>query len=217
MTPRASRVCCSSMKTGLDRTGSVETRSSAHGLRADILSQDFHISALDRGLGRVYSDGASKRDMARDDDFIVHPDRAQPPRLPAQGFTLLEVLVALAIAIPALLLIYRQGAVSLDLTRSAARYAEAVSRAQSRLDALVDTGLEPRDSEGDEGNDFHWHTRITPITTVQQKSDAGRRSVYAAGTTLYAATVEVSWRGQRGPSRVTLATRLAGPAAERPR
>ena len=106
---------------------------------------------------------------------------------------------------------------SLGLTRSAARYAEAVSRAQSRLDALVDTALEPGDREGDEGNDFHWHTRIAPITTVHQKSDAGRRSVYAAGTTLYAATVELSWRGQRGPSRITLATRRAGPAAERAR
>ncbi len=123
----------------------------------------------------------------------------------------MEVLVALAIAIPALLLVYRQGAVSLDLTRSAAMYAEAVSRAQSRLDAMTDATLVARDREGDEGNNFHWHTRVMPITTVQVRSDAGRRSAYAAGTTLYEVMVEVSWRGQRGPENVTLVTRLAGP------
>ena len=152
--------------------------------------------------------------MARDTHGTARLHRTGAYRPAAQGFTLLEVLVALAIAIPALLLIYRQGAVSLDMTHSAARYAEAVSRAQSRLDALVDTALEPRDGEGDEGNDFHWHTRITPITTARNKGDAGRRSAYAAGTTLYAVMVEVSWHGQRGPRRVTLATRLAGPAME---
>lgn len=152
--------------------------------------------------------------MARDFNRTSRPKQARTKPPGTQGFTLLEVLVALAIAIPALLLLYRQGAVSLDLTRSAAMYVEAVSRAQSHLDGLVDRSLEARDREGDEGNNFHWHTRIAPITTVQAKRDAGRRSSYAAGTTLYAVTVEVSWRGQRGPEHVTLATRLAGPAAE---
>lgn len=134
-----------------------------------------------------------------------------------RGFTLLEVLVALAIAIPALLLIYRQGAVSLEMTHTAGLYAEAVARGQSRIDALLDTTLDPSDREGDEGNHFHWHTRVTPITTVAAKADGGRRSAYADGTTLYAVTVEMSWPGQRGSERVRLATRLAGPAAERPR
>lgn len=123
-------------------------------------------------------------------------------------------MVALAIAIPTLLLIYRQSGVSLEMTRSASSYAEALSRAQSRLDAVLDTTLDARDREGDEGNNFHWHTRIKPITTVRTKTDGGRRSAYSDGVTLYAVTVEVSWRGQRGFDHVTLATRLAGPAAE---
>lgn len=129
-----------------------------------------------------------------------------------EGFTLLEVLVALAIALPALLLIYRQSAVSLDTTRSAARHAEATSRAQSRLDALIDTAMNPSDREDDDGNGFHWHTRIAPLTTVPPTRGVLNTSRYANGTTLYAVTVEISWRGTHGPDRVTLATRRAGPA-----
>lgn len=134
----------------------------------------------------------------------------------SSGFTLLEVLVALAIAIPALFLIYRQGALSLQVTQTASRYTEAVSRAQSRLDALLDSTLEPSDREGDEGNDFHWHTRVVPIETVAGPR-AGGRAAYAHGTTLFAVTVDVSWPSQRksldGSHRVTLVSRLAGPAS----
>ena len=108
--------------------------------------------------------------MARDDQGASHPRQARAHRVTAEGFTLLEVLVALAIAIPALLLIFRQGAISLRVTQSANMYAEAVSRAQSRLDALRDTSLGSFDREGDEGNKFHWHTRIGPIMTVQGRS-----------------------------------------------
>lgn len=136
----------------------------------------------------------------------------------SSGFTLLEVLVALAIAIPALFLIYRQGALSLQMTQSASRYTEAVSRAQSRLDAVLDSTLEPGDREGDEGNDFHWHTRVVPIETVANPRGGGR-GAYAHGTTLFAVTVDVSWLSQRksldGPQRVTLVSRLAGPASTR--
>lgn len=80
--------------------------------------------------------------MAQDDGLVMRT---------ARGLTLLEVRVAIAIAIPALLLIYRQGALSLQVTRSASRYSEAVSRAQSRLDALRGTALDTVDREG---NDF---------------------------------------------------------------
>lgn len=125
------------------------------------------------------------------------------------------MLVALAIAIPALLLIYRQSAVSLQISRSAGRYAEAVSRAQSRVDALRDVSLTPSDREDDEGNGFHWHTRIAAMTTVPGRRDGGRGSLYADGTTLYAVTVEVTWQASRGTEHVTLSTRLAGPAAAR--
>lgn len=128
------------------------------------------------------------------------------------GFTLLEVLVALAIAIPALLLIYRQGGLAIEATRSAAAYDQAVSRAQSRLDALVDTALEPSDREGDDGGGFRWRTRIAPITTINPARGEPARSVYAGGTTMYAVSVAVSWSGRDGTRSVALQTRRLGPA-----
>ena len=128
------------------------------------------------------------------------------------GFTLLEVLVALAIAIPALLLIYRQGGLAIEATRSAAAYDQAVSRAQSRLDSLVDAALEPTDREGDDGGGFRWRTRIAPITTITTSRGATERSAYAAGTTMYAISVAVSWSGRDGARSVALQTRRLGPA-----
>ena len=127
------------------------------------------------------------------------------------GFTLLEVLVALAIALPALLLLYRQGAFALEMTDTAATYAEAVSRARSRLDALVDTSLQPGERSGDDGGRYRWRTQITPLSTSARRADAAR-SLYAAGTTLYAVRVEIAWSGPTRSRAVVLDTRRLGPA-----
>lgn len=124
---------------------------------------------------------------------------------------MLEVLVALAIAIPSLLMLYRQGAFALGLTDTAAAYAEAVSRAQSRLDALVDSGLQPGERSGDDGGRFRWRTQISVVTTVPPH-DAPTRSAYAAGTTLYTLHVEITWPGPDRPRLVALDTRRLGPA-----
>jgi prepilin-type N-terminal cleavage/methylation domain-containing protein len=132
----------------------------------------------------------------------------------SRGFTLLEVIVALAIALPALILMYRQGAVALDVSGSAIAYQEAISRAQSRLDALVDAALVPGDREGEDGGAFRWHTRIVPIATSAPSRETPRQSPYAAGTTLYDVSIQMSWHGGRGPQTLTLQTRRLGPAAD---
>lgn len=137
---------------------------------------------------------------------------AQPLRR-SPGFTLLEVIVALAIALPALILMYRQGALALDVTGSAVAYQEAISRAQSRLDALVDAALVPGDHDGPDGGGFGWRARIVPVATAGPSRETPRRSPYSAGTTLYDVSVQVSWRGPRGPQALTLHTRRLGPAA----
>lgn len=123
------------------------------------------------------------------------------------GFTLLEVLVALAIAVPALVLLYRQGAAAMGITRTAATYQEAVSRAQSRLDALTGTGLAAGEREGDDGGGFRWRTRVVPVASAPLPS---RPSPPAAGNTLYAVAVEISWPGAAGLRRVLLETRRVG-------
>jgi len=136
------------------------------------------------------------------------------------GFTLLEVLVALAIAIPALVLLYRQGAVAMGVTRTAAAYQEAISRAQSRLDALTGTGLAAGEGEGDDGGGFRWRTRIAPVASVslpprpssRPVSPASNPASSGAGSTLYAVAVEISWPGPTGMRRFLLETRRLGMA-----
>jgi len=129
------------------------------------------------------------------------------------GFTLLEVLVAFAITVPALALLYRQGVVSMGVTQTAAAYQEAISRAQSHLDALSDDGLVPGERDGDDGNGFSWRTRIAPIAATAPPRPAPRASPYARGTSLFAVVVEISWAGTSGPRTLTLRTRRLGPAA----
>lgn len=124
------------------------------------------------------------------------------------GFTLLEVLVALAIAIPALVLLYRQGAVALGITRTAATYQEAISRAQSRLDALTGVGLIAGEQGADDGGGFRWRTRIVPVASTPL---ASRSSSASASNTLYAISVELSWPDPTGGRRhVLLETRRLG-------
>lgn len=132
------------------------------------------------------------------------------------GFTLLEALVALAIAAPALALLYRQGVVSLSITRTAATYQEAISRAQSRLDTLADSGLVAGERGGDDGGGFRWRTRIAPVASAAPPRPAPRGSPYANGTTLYAVTVEISWSGPDGARTHMLDTRRLGPASATP-
>jgi general secretion pathway protein I len=122
------------------------------------------------------------------------------------------VLVALAIVLPALLLLYRQAAVALDLTGSSFATQQAISRAQSHLEALVDTALAPGDREGDDGSGYRWRTQVAPIATEPAPRDLPRRSAYLGGSTLYAVTVQISWRSARGPQQVVLETRRLGPA-----
>lgn len=129
------------------------------------------------------------------------------------GFTLLEVMVALAIALPALLLLYRQGVLALEITGSAMSTQNALSRAESHLAALQASAAAPGDREGEDGGGYHWHTRVVPLATAEPARGVNARSPYAGGTRLYAASATISWQGARGDQSVTLETRLLGPAA----
>ncbi|GAC1340656.1 MAG: hypothetical protein NVSMB18_11140 [Acetobacteraceae bacterium] len=129
----------------------------------------------------------------------------------AAGFTLLEVLVALAIAIPALAVMYRQGLVSLGVAQTAAGYQEAISRARSHLDALGDTAMVPGEQAGDDGGGFQWRIRIQPVGATEPPRTVPRGSLYGGGTGLFAVGVQMSWQGSRGTQTLTLETRRLGP------
>ena len=127
------------------------------------------------------------------------------------GFTLLEVLVALTIAALALIAMFRAGGEGLVAVGTASRYEEAMQRAQSHLAALGrDTALLQGDSEGDDGGGFRWRLRIAPVASWQAASAA------AASATLFDVEVTMYWRGARGERSIRLGTRrLATAAPER--
>ena len=123
------------------------------------------------------------------------------------GFTLLEVVIGLAIAGLALVALFEAGSGGLFAAETTARAKEAVERAQSRLAALDADGVLPIGvTGGDDGGGFSWRASISPIDVA---ADAG-----AGQPTLYAVEVVVSWREHRRLRSVSLASRrisIAGP------
>jgi general secretion pathway protein I len=111
------------------------------------------------------------------------------------GFTLLEVLAAFVIAALATLVLCQAGFSGAAESAAAARYEEAVARAQSRLAAVGRLGpLRPEIQSGDDGGGYHWQLRVTA-------RQAG------GGLALYA--VQVTERF--GNREVTLRTEMLGP------
>lgn len=113
------------------------------------------------------------------------------------GFTLLEVLVAFVIAALASIVLYKAGFSGASAAASAARYQEAVVRAQSRLASLGTlTALQGEQLSGDDGGGFHWQITIAPEASGH-------------GLNLYAVRVVESF----GNRHVTLVTERLGPPA----
>jgi general secretion pathway protein I len=120
------------------------------------------------------------------------------------GFTLLEVLIAFIIAGLAVAALMQAGGSGLASSLAAARYQEAVSRARSHLDAAVHgTALGPADTQGDDGEGFQWHLRVTPAATTMRQAPALARRITTA-VTLYAVSVTISWRDGHGTREVRL-------------
>lgn len=97
---------------------------------------------------------------------------------PDAGFTLLEVMAAFVIASLATLVLYQAGFNGAAQTATAARYQEAVVRAQSRLASIgVLTALQPESLSGDDGGGFHWQL------TIAAESSNGPLTLYAVSVT----------------------------------
>ena len=116
------------------------------------------------------------------------------------GFTLLEILVAFAIAAIALTALTAAVAASLRSSRVASVTEQAISRAQSRLDAAA--LAPPGERGGDDGGGFRWREMV--------------RQVGKSGTAaLYDITVEISWTVD-GPHRLALRTFRVDNAPQQP-
>lgn len=116
------------------------------------------------------------------------------------GFTLLEVIVAAAIAALALVALFQTSSTGLLTAGEAARVAEAVDRAQSHLAAIGDAGtVPPGEIEADDGGGYRWRLIAHPVAPPQPGP--------SGAATLYDIRVTVSWGGRRHPRSVELETR----------
>jgi general secretion pathway protein I len=127
-----------------------------------------------------------------------------------RGFTLLEVLIAFAIAALALALLFRAASDGLLSVRTAGRYEEAVARARSHLAAVGrDAILVPGTSEGADGSGYQWHLNVTPIATGQP-TVSGALRIAGPPSVLYAVAVAISWREAGKDRQVVLRSERMG-------
>ena len=113
-----------------------------------------------------------------------------------RGFTLLEVVIAFAIAAMALAVMFKTASGGMLAVNTAGRYEEAVSRAKSHLSAIGHDGpLSETETEGDDGSGFHWRLRIVPVATASPGDAALTPFLQASARkpTLYSVEVGISW------------------------
>jgi general secretion pathway protein I len=128
----------------------------------------------------------------------------------ASGFTLLEVVIALAIAGLALVGLFRTGSGGLFAVDTAARAEEAVQRAQSHLAAVGrDASMTEGEFTGEDGGGYRWRLRVRPLTVRQAP---GQNGISLASTTLYEVDVAISWPAHSGERSVVLKTLRLGSA-----
>ena len=129
----------------------------------------------------------------------------------AHGFSLLEVVVALAIAAVALVGLFRAGSDGLFAVDAASHTEEALQRAQSHLAAVGrDVALSPGDFEGDDGGGYRWRLHVHPAAVRQATTPDGGS---AATLTLFDVEVAISWPSRGRNHTVALKTRRLGSTA----
>lgn len=124
------------------------------------------------------------------------------------GFTLIEVVVALAIAALGLSFLMAAASTGLGNASLADQYIEATRRAESHLAELgVTAPLHQGVRAGDDGNGYSWRSQISP-----PKFDAPPTSEGAAPLGLYAVEVTISWQSLGSIRSVSLRSqRVARP------
>jgi general secretion pathway protein I len=125
-----------------------------------------------------------------------------------EGFTLLEVLIAFAIASIALAVLYRGSIDGLLGSRQATRTDEAVARARSRL-AVLCQEVSPTlgEQSGDDGSGYRWRTQIARAGTETIARGSADQPMPPMQADLLAVRVTLSWPGTARSHEVSLETR----------
>jgi general secretion pathway protein I len=130
----------------------------------------------------------------------IHPDWDKPDRLkagsiPAAGFTLLEVLIALAVLAMASTVTLSLITGSLGNIRKVQQRTRAIEHAEETMEsALVDTSiLQPTSLSGTFQDGTSWIVRVEEYTELDKQTQSGLTTATAAGIPkLLAYTVETT-------------------------
>jgi prepilin-type N-terminal cleavage/methylation domain-containing protein len=140
--------------------------------------------------------------------------RASNPTRKIRGFTLMEVMVALAIALIALEVLFGGVIGSLRTAHDTSAWERAISRAQSHLTATIDPGRALGEREGDDGDGYRWRTQVSLLGSAPAPPGA-RSGQWSRGTALYGISVTVFWRDGRAERRFVLNSAELGPIPHR--
>jgi general secretion pathway protein I len=134
---------------------------------------------------------------------------AADPELPEAGFTLVEVIVALAMLSVGLTVLLGIISSSLSRTGIAERTAEAASLAQSLLaQAGTELAIGAGERDGVFPHDYRWHLTMRPYPSPHQ---APERAI-----ALYQVTAQVGWGEGAEQRSFVLSTLRFGPRTVRP-
>jgi general secretion pathway protein I len=146
------------------------------------------------------------RALARRDAWTLRARTAKASRAREDGFTLVEVIVALAVlsvGLGASLGLVSDG---LSRTANAARLTEAGALTQTLLARVgVDVPFEER--SGEFGDGYRWELKVVPY------GDAKEQEAWPVGA--YIVTVRVAWAEGTRPRAYELTTLRLGPRASR--
>ena len=127
------------------------------------------------------------------------------------GFTLLEVVVAVAIAGLALVGLFQAGSGGVFAVDTAAHAEEALQRAQSHLAAIGrDAALVQGDVTGDDGGGYRWRLQVEPVS---QRRGVAADGITPQNTTLFSVEVAISWESRGHQRAVILRTLRLGTGA----
>ena len=133
----------------------------------------------------------------------------------SRGFTLLEVLVGVAIAGLALGVLFAAGVTGFGISHATERYERATALARSRLAMAIHTDpLVAGDWQGNDGG-YGWHVHVAPLesTTIRPIDTLTQRGSSVFPLTLYAVSVWIIWPGSTGHREVRLETQHIGQEA----